>query len=133
MLKLHRQFAHPSEDKLKALLKDAGVWHDKLQDCLTNVQNKCEMCKMYKRTPSRPVVSLPQANRFNKKVAMDLKKWGSVWILHMVDTWSRYSMSVFIHRKRPREVLDKLMQQWIGIFGVLLSSQIKVVYSHLMR
>ena len=118
MLKLHRH-AHPSEDKLKALLKDAGAWHDKLQDCLTNVQNKCELCKMYKRTPSRPVVSLPQANRFNEKVAMDLKKWGSVWILHMVDTWSRYSMSVFIHRKRPREVLDKLMQQWIGIFGVM--------------
>ena len=45
---------------------------------------------------------------------MDLKKWGSRWILHLVDMWSRLTVSVFIKRKKPTDVIDKIMQHWIG-------------------
>jgi transposase InsO family protein len=120
MVKLHRQFGHPPQEKLKILLKDAGAWVDGLQDCLERVYEKCELCKMYKKTPPRPVVARPMASRFNEKVAMDLKKWRGRWILHLVDMWSRFSVSVFIERKRPTDVIDKIMKCWIGAgFGVM--------------
>ena len=120
LLKLHRQFTHPPEKKLIALLKDARVWHDDYRVQLSEIYDKCELCKVYKKTPSRPAVALPMATRFNQKVCMDLKKWGDKWILHLIDMFSRLSISTFISRKRPSDDIDKIMTCWVGAgFGVM--------------
>jgi len=50
------------------------------------------------------------ATEFNEKVAMDLKQWNGRWILHMIDMWSRYTISVFISRKRPSDVIEEIMK-----------------------
>ena len=73
------------------------------------------MQKLHK-TPPRPVVSLPMAHEFNEKVAMDLKQWKGCWILHMIDMWARYTVSVFI-----KDIIDAMMTHWIGKFGVMKS------------
>jgi hypothetical protein len=120
LLKLHRQFAHPPTGRFKALLQDAGIWKEEFQTTVEGIYEKCEVCKLYKRTPSRPVVAMPMASRFNQRVCMDLKKWRDRWILHFFDMWSRFSVSVFIQRKRPSEVIDKIMTCWVGAaFGVM--------------
>ena len=121
LLKLHRQFAHPRPRKLKSLLQDADIWRDDYQDLLEEIDRKCELCKRYSKTPARPVVGMPMATQFNEKVAMDLKQWKGRWILHIIDMWSRYTISVFINRKRPSEVINALMQNWVGVFGVMRS------------
>jgi hypothetical protein len=70
---------------------------------------------------------MPQARFFNDRVAMDLKQWknvktgSSLWILHMIDMWSRLTISCFLDRKTPKAVLEKLMTKWIGVFGVMNS------------
>ena len=33
--------------------------------------------------------------------------------------WSRYTISVFINRKRSSEIINALKQKWVGIFGVM--------------
>ena len=60
---------------------------------------------------------LPIASEFNKKVVMDLKQWKGRWILHIIDMWSRYTISAIINMKRPSDVVNALMQRWIGVFG----------------
>ena len=119
LLKLHRQFAHPPKKRLIALLKDAGAWRDEYEMDLSDIQDKCQLCKIHAVTPPRPAVSLPMAKQFNEKVAIDLKKYKGRWILHMIDMWSRYTVSVFIERKKPSNVIDGLMKNWIGLFGVM--------------
>ena len=116
LLKLHRQFAHPSKRRLMALLKDAGVWKNDYLDILSTIEENCQLCKSYTKTPPRPVVSLPMAHEFNEKVAMDLKQWKGRWILHRIDMWARYTVSVFINRKRPSDIIDAMMTHWIGKF-----------------
>ena len=54
------------------------------------------------------------ASQFNEKVTLDLKKWGDKWILHMIDMWSRLTVSKFITRKRPTDVIDNIMLHWVG-------------------
>ena len=61
------------------------------------------------------------ASQFNEKVAMDLKQWNGKYILHMIDMWSRYTISVFIDRKKTTSIVEKLLTHWIGIFGVMKS------------
>ena len=86
---------------------------------MSQIEEKCELCKIYARTLSRPIVGMPMATKFNEKVAMELKQWNSRWILHLIDMWSRYTLSVFIDRKKPSNVIDNLMTHWIGKFGVI--------------
>ena len=119
LLKLHRQFGHPPKKKLIALLKDAGVWQEHYEETLSQIEEKCELCKIYAKTPSRPIVGMLMATKFNEKVAMDLKQWNSRWILHVIDMWSRYTLCIFIDRKKPSNVIDNLMTHWIGKFGVM--------------
>ena len=119
LIKLHRQFAHPPLKKLKALLQDAGQWKHDYQEILEDIGEKCNLCKKYMITPPRPSVGLPMASQFNEKVAMDLKHWNGQWILHNMDIWSRYTISIFTPRKRSCDVINALMQGWIAVFGVM--------------
>ena len=120
ILHLHRQFAHPPEEKLIKLLIDAGVWRKEYENVLKKIIEKCETCKEYAKVPPRPVVALPMASRFNQKVAMDLKQWETRWILHLIDMFTRFTVSVFVERKKPSEILDKIMIHWVGAgFGVM--------------
>ena len=120
LLKLHRQFAHPSRQRLEAIIKDAGAWRDDFGSDMSAIYDKCDICKRYAKTPARPVVSLPLAKRFNEKVAMDLKIWHEKYILHMVDMLTRLSVSVIIDNKRPSTIADNLLLHWIaGGWGVM--------------
>ena len=86
---------------------------------MSEIEEKCELCKIYSKTPSRPVVGMPMATKFNEKFAMDLKQWDDRWILHIIDMWSRYTLSVFVTRKKPSNIIDALMTHWVGKFGVM--------------
>ena len=62
------------------------------------------------------------AREFNEVIAMDLKYWKKgLWILHLVDMFSRYTISEFITRKKPEDVIHAIMSTWIGVFGVMKS------------
>ena len=104
---------------LIALLKDAGVWREDYEETLAHIDEKCEFCKIYSKTPSRPIAGMPMASKFNEKVAMNFKQWNGRWILYIIDMWSRYTLSVFVDRKKPGNIIDALMTQWIGKFGVM--------------
>ena len=85
------------------------------QQYLTLSRNvKC--AKKYAKTPPN---SMPMAKEFNKKVAMGLKQWNGLWISDIIYMWSRYTVSVFISRKRPSDVIDSLMTNWLGVFGIM--------------
>ena len=121
IFKLHRQFAHPSQKRMKGLMQDAGVWRNEYEADMEHIYHNCQLCKVFK-TVTKPAVALPLASRFNERVCMDLKKWRGKWILHMIDMFSRFSVSVFIDRKRPSEVINKVFLCWIGAgFGVMES------------
>ena len=62
---------------------------------------------------------MPMAKEFNEKVAMGLKQWNGLWISDIIYMWSRYTVSVFISRKRPSDVIDSLMTNWLGVFGIM--------------
>ena len=119
ILKLHRQFAHPPKKRLVNLMKDAGVWQEEYEEVVEEINQKCDICKEFAKTPPRPVVGFPMASKFNEKVAMDLKSWNGKWILHIIDMWSRLTVSTFIDRKKTSEVIDKIMSNWISVYGVM--------------
>jgi hypothetical protein len=116
---LHKQFGHPSQDKLTSLIKDCVKWKSEYGLALDDIYENCDRCKEFARTPSRPVVAMPMARTFNEKVCMDLKSWNGRWILHLVDMFSRYTISVFVPRKDSTAILCAIIDNWISYFGIM--------------
>ena len=100
-------------------MKYANVLHGGLEKHLDKIIKSCDGCIKKMRNPNKPVVSLPMAKEFNEKVAINLKSWKRKYILHVVDMYSRLTISCFIEMKKPEEVIDKIIEHWIGYFGVM--------------
>ena len=119
LLHLHKQMGHPAQEKLTTLIKDSVSWKDEYGMVLDEIYSNCDRCKEYARTPSNPVVAMPMARSFNEKVAMDLKKWNGRWILHLIDMFSRYTISAFVPRKDSTAILCAIIDNWICYFGIM--------------
>ena len=119
-VKLHRQFSHPSSDRLKSLLKDANMKDIELFKKIEQLNESCKICKKYRKPKPRPVVGFPMAKHFNETVAMDLKEWSyspKIWFLHLIDHATRYSASCIIYTKKKEEIVKKIFSLWISVFG----------------
>ena len=118
--KIHKQFSHPPSDKLKTLLKTAGFKRPEYMKAIDEVSSSCKICLMYKKPKSRPVVGLPRGKVFNECVAMDLKNvpgTPNVYILHMIDSVTRYSAARIIYNKKKETIIQGICSGWISIFG----------------
>ena len=116
-LKLHRQFAHPRVEKLLKLLKNAGNGDEDLVKQVKKVSSECKVCREYRKAPPRPVVGLSMGNEFNDCVAMDLKKYQNIYLLHLIDHATRLSACAPIRDKRPETIIRELFKIWIQIYG----------------
>ena len=117
-IKLHRQFAHPPAERLIKLLSNSPYSHDQeLKQIIKDVSESCVVCKRYKRQPRRPVVGMPLATRFNHTVAMDLKFIRGIIIIHVIDSFTRFSAAGVLPSKEPKGIITFLFTHWINIFG----------------
>ena len=58
---------------------------------------------------------MPEARSFCELLVMDLKVWSiAPYILHIIDAFSRLSVSVVIKRKTPQTVAHAFLLKWVG-------------------
>ena len=118
--KIHRQFGHRSKLQFVTILKEAGKWQDKYSKMIDKIMNRCEGCILRKRSPDRPAVAPPLSNDFGQVLAMDLKVWDkdkNIYILYMIDTFSRYQVATIIKSKEASEIVKAFTTKWLPIFG----------------
>ena len=115
--KLHKQFAHPIPQKLKKLLKNAGVDDKAVFQAVDRISNNCDICKRFKRPPLRPVVTFPLATSFNETVALDIKVMQGRMVLHMIDHLTRYSSACVLRNKTKETIVKAVLEYWVRIFG----------------
>ena len=66
------------------------------------------------------MVGLPRGKVFNESVAMDLKQvpdFPNVYILHMIDSVTRYSAARIIYNKKKETIIEGICSGWISLFG----------------
>ena len=121
--KLHRYYSHGSTSKIQEVVKSSD--HPRKSEIceeLAKVTQECENCVEHSASKPRRKVALPLSSTFNECVAMDLKqlkfKSGeSTWVLHIIDTLTRYSVMVPVSSKTGPEITQKFFTSWISIFG----------------
>ena len=117
-IKLHSQFSHPKVDRLIRLVQNSG-WDDKkgLIEMIKIISAECTICKEYRIPSPRPVVGFNMATNFNEVLAMDLKFFHGSIILHLIDHVSRFSAAAIVKSKKPEDIIEKIFDVWIKIFG----------------
>ena len=116
-LKLHKQFGHPTADKLISLMKNGGVKDKQIFKCVNDIAESCEICDRFKKARPSPIVSMPMASKFNELVAMDLKICGKCYFLVLVDHATRFCSAIVINNKRPETIIKGIFLSWISFFG----------------
>ena len=118
-IKLHRNFGHPTYDKLKKTIESAGEGSERLLSMLQEISENCDTSKRHGKVPPRPVVSIPMGTKFLEVVAMDLKHWrDNIWILHLIDSFSRYSSGCIVRNKKPETIVNGIFESWVRFVGV---------------
>ena len=59
------------------------------------------------------LLEISRATEFNESVAMDLKQWSyqdKVWLIHIVDYFTRYSVSWVIQPKRKEVIVESIFE-----------------------
>ena len=119
-VKLHRQFAHASKERLCRLVKESPTFKDaSFLKMIEKCCDSCEFCLKRKLPPLRPVVGLPLANVFNDVVCMDLKEHihNKTWILHIIDSATKYSAACLISSKNQDVIISSIFRIWCSYFG----------------
>ena len=117
MIKLHKQFGHPSQEKLEKLIINAGRNNEEVKQTIETISTECDNCKRYRRADPKPIVSLTIAEEFNEIITMDLKKWRNGYLLVIVDSLTRFCRAAYVKNKEPDTIINKLIMQWFTMFG----------------
>ncbi len=117
--KLHRQFAHPSAEKLYNLLQRAGleaVTPETLER-LKEIVAKCEPCQRIRNAPLRFRVSIGHENvRFNARAYIDVMYLDGKPVLHIVDEATRFSAAKFLTKMSTETVWEALIMCWSSVY-----------------
>ena len=119
-IKLHKQFSHPSKERLLSFVKNSRGFRDKdFLKCIEECTDNCQICLEFKRPKLRPIVAFPLGNKFNDVVCLDLKEivHNKSYILHLIDSTTRYSAAKVIYSKNQNEIIQAVFSIWIAYFG----------------
>ena len=85
-----------------SLLKKVKCDDEEAKKTVATIHGRCITCKKFSPTPPRPVVSLPAPSEFGEVLTKDLKEVKVQqyrYILHMIDAFTRLTVSMFIKNK----------------------------------
>ena len=88
--KVHEVNRRKGKEQLMAAYRNAGWISPELTSTIDRVVNDCKVCQKFQRSVARPRVNLPKSTSFNKVVTLDLKEFGSKYVLWMIDSFSKF-------------------------------------------
>ena len=117
--KLHKQFFHPSAEKLFNLLKKARLEETTAEALriLQDLSKRCDPCKRIHTAPTRFRVSFGAENgRFNERVLLDIVTIDGKPVLHIVDEGTRFSAARFVPDVSTNTIWSTILDCWALIY-----------------
>ena len=87
-----------------------------MANIIERVVNDCKVCQQFQKSVARPRVTLPKASSFNEVVTLDLKEFGSKYILWMIDSFNKFIQGKLINNKTEM-IIDTLNSTWNFYIG----------------
>ena len=110
--KVHEVNHHKSKEQLILAYRNARWMSPELVAIITRVINDCKVCAKFAKSVSRPRVTLPKSTSFNEVVTLDLKEFGSKYVLWMIDSFTRFIQGKLILNKKADTIIDAVNTTW---------------------
>jgi hypothetical protein len=116
LLKIHKQFGHPSPEKLYDLIRRADPETDVKKATLQGISRECGTCQRFSKKPLCRQVSLPNDNViFNRQVDLDILYINQKAILHMIDHDTRFAAARYV-RESTENIWETFIQAWVLVY-----------------
>ena len=115
--KVHEVNRHKGKEQLLAAYRNAGWMSPGLANIIDHVVNDCKVCQKFQRSVARLRVTLPKASSFNEVVTLDLKEFGSKYLLWMIDSFSRFIVGKLLNNKKVDTIIQAIMDSWCMSVG----------------
>ena len=79
--KVHKINQHKRKEQMIAAYRNAGWMSPVLVTVINRVVNDCWVCQKFEKSIVWPTVTLPKSISFNEIVTLDLKEFGSKYLL----------------------------------------------------
>ena len=122
--KLHRQFFHPSAQKLFNLLRRTRPEEatPETLNTLRNLSKRCDPCQRIQNAPTRFRVSFgAETVRFNERILLDVMYIDGKPVLHIVDEGTHFSAAQFLPDVSTKTIWKAILQCWATIYTGLLN------------
>ncbi|EED20844.1 hypothetical protein TSTA_080770 [Talaromyces stipitatus ATCC 10500] len=113
--RLHRQFDHPSVNRLHKLLEQAS--HDDVDHkSLAEIERYCHHCQMNRQAPRRFKFMLTNNQEFNFEIVVDVMYLDSEPVLHVVDSATSFQAAKFLKSLSTKDTWEAIHITWIDTY-----------------
>ena len=102
---VHEVNRHKQKEQLIAVYRNTGWMSPELRDTITQVVQDCKICQKFSKSVMRLKVALPKSRSFNEVVTLDLKEFGSKYILWMINLFTRFIQGKLILNKKADTII----------------------------
>ena len=115
--KVHEVNRHKGKEKLLLAYRNAGWMSPEMVNTIERVFNDCKICQKLQKSVARPKLTLPKVSSFNEVVTLDLKEFGSKYVLWMIDSFSRFIVGKLLSNKKADTIIQAIMDSWCMCVG----------------
>ena len=115
--KVHEINQHKRKEQMIAAYRNTGWMSPELVTTIHCGVNDCKVCQKFQKSVARPRVTLPKSTSFNEIVTLDLKEFGSRYVLWMVDSFTRFIQGKLIPNKQADTIISALTDSWCMNLG----------------
>ena len=76
-----------------------------MMNIIERVVNDCKVCQKFQKLIARPRVTLAKTTSFNEVVTLDLKEFGTKYVLWMIDSFSRFMVGKLLTNKKADTIV----------------------------
>ena len=87
--------------------RNAGWMSPGLVHIIECIVNDCKVCQKFQKS-----VTLPKVSSLNQVVTLDLKEFGSKYVLWMIDSFSRFIVGKLLSNKKADAIIQAIMDSW---------------------
>merc|ERR1712240_456271 len=113
--KVYEVTNHKSAEQLTVSYRNAGIIGPETVKTIRQVIKDCKICQKFGRSIVRPKVALPRATSFKEIVTLDLKQFGSKYVLWCIDAFTRFVQGKLLNNKRAETIVNEIMRVGIWI------------------
>merc|ERR1712240_435276 len=116
--KVHEVTYHKLAEQLIISYRNAGIIGPETVKTIRQVVKDCKICQKFGRSMVRPKVALPRVTSFNEIVTLDLKHFGTHYVLWCIDAFTRFVQGKLLSNKKAETMVNAVNESWNLAFGI---------------